>query len=83
MIGFQELKNPFRHLIVFDIASAQFVGDIDGHIARPTLSSIESDDADRMFILLVDQVSDQRRAASDLCWPEPPLLRLERPLSLA
>ena len=35
LIGFQERKNRFRHLVVLDVTSAQFVGNIDGHVARP------------------------------------------------
>jgi hypothetical protein len=52
LFGFQELKNSFRHLVVFDIASAQFVGDI--YVTRPAFSSIEGDNADRIFILAVE-----------------------------
>ena len=51
VIGFQELQNRFRHFVVLDVTSAQFVGDIDRHVARPTLSSIEGDDADWVFVL--------------------------------
>jgi hypothetical protein len=38
-------------LVVLDIAAAQFVSDVDSHVARPAFSGIERNDADRIFEL--------------------------------
>jgi hypothetical protein len=42
----------------------RLVGDVHSHVATPAFSSIEGDDADRIFILPIEQVADQRRAVS-------------------
>jgi len=38
-------------LVVLDIAAAQFVSDVDSHVARPALGGIEGNDADWIFVL--------------------------------
>jgi hypothetical protein len=45
-------------------SAAQLVGNIHGYVTGPAFGGIEGDDADRIFILPVEQVSDQRRAIS-------------------
>ena len=64
LIGFYERKNLFRYFVKLDVTSAQLVGDVHSHVATPAFSSIEGDDADRIFILPIEQVADQRRAVS-------------------
>jgi hypothetical protein len=51
---FQELENRFRYLVVLNVAAAQFVRDVHGHVTRPALGGVEGDDPDRIFILPVE-----------------------------
>ena len=55
----ERLHRP-RHIAIFDQASAQLVGDVLGDVARPALGGVEGDDAQRIAILAIDQVADQR-----------------------
>jgi hypothetical protein len=57
-------RGPPRAPVVFDKSAAQLVGNIHGYVTGPAFGGIEGDDADRIFILPVEQVSDQRRAIS-------------------
>ena len=78
----QELENRLRHFVVLDVTSAQFVGNIDGHIAAPTFGNIEGDNADRIFILAVEQISDQRRAVLAAAFRQPSGPFKQHPLGL-
>jgi hypothetical protein len=54
------------------IASPQLVRDIHGHVPGPAFGSVESDDAHGIFILPIEQISDQRRAVSSRLVGLPP-----------
>jgi hypothetical protein len=64
LVGLQERENRFRYLVLFNTASAYLVGDVNGHVARPSFSGIEGDDADWAVKLAREQVADQLAAIS-------------------
>ena len=51
--GFHERENRLRYFVILGVASPQLVRDIHGHVPGPTFSGVESDDADRVFVLPV------------------------------
>src|SRR6185437_7071851 len=53
-----------RYLTELNVASAQFVGDIFGHVTGPPFGGVEGDDADRMTVQAFHQVADQRLSIS-------------------
>ena len=57
-----ELFDGCRYLCLPRPGILKVVGDILGHIPRPALSGVESNDADRRGILALEQVADQRSA---------------------
>ena len=38
------------------------IGDVHGHIAAPSLNAVEDDDANRIAVLAIHQIADQRFA---------------------
>jgi hypothetical protein len=61
--GLQEVLHRGWHFVELRKASAQLVGDILGHVARPALGGVEGDDANWMPVLIPHQVADQRGKA--------------------
>jgi len=57
-----ELFDGCRYLCLPRPGILKVVGDILGHIPRPALSGVESNDAGRRGILALEQVADQRSA---------------------
>ena len=62
----QEIENRGRYLIILNVASAQFVSDLNCRVAGPPFSGIEDNDPGRIVILTRKQVADQRLATSAL-----------------
>src|SRR4029078_574810 len=60
--GVQELLHRSWDLVVLSEAPAKLVGDIHGHVARPTFCGIEGDNAPRKAVLVLHKVADQRLA---------------------
>ena len=63
---FQEIENRGRYLIKLNVASAQFVSDLNCRVAGPPFSGIEDNNPGRIVILTRKQVADQRLATSAL-----------------
>jgi hypothetical protein len=47
----QKPENRGWYFVVLNGPAAQFVGDVQSYVARPTLSYIKGDDADRVYVL--------------------------------
>lgn len=61
--GLNEVLQLRWHLVVFDKATAQFVGDVLGDVAAPAFGGIEGDDAHRVAVLAANEIADQHLAS--------------------
>jgi hypothetical protein len=50
-VGVQKVEYRVRYLAELNVASAQLVGDVHGHVTGPALEGVEGNNADRMPIL--------------------------------
>src|SRR5690349_21063521 len=63
-VSVQKVEYRVRYLAELNVASAQLVGDVHGHVTRPALGRVEGNNADWMAIVPVHEVADQRLAIS-------------------
>ncbi|WP_234680980.1 hypothetical protein [Bradyrhizobium monzae] len=56
----QEFQDRGRYVLNLHEATAQLIGDVRGHIARPTLCNVKSHDTSGTFIMAFHQMSHQR-----------------------
>src|ERR1700756_133930 len=66
-VGLHEVEDRARHLAELNVAAAQLVGDIHGHVTGPSFGGVEGHYADRMPILALHEVADQHLAVSVVC----------------
>jgi len=58
-VSCEEALQRFRHFAQLQIAPAPQLGrDIGGNVPRPALGAVESEDADRVLVLALEQVGD-------------------------
>src|SRR6516225_10112122 len=63
-VGLHKVEDRVRYLAELNVASAQLLGDIHGHVTGPAFGGVEGHNADRMTILALHEVADQRLAVS-------------------
>ena len=60
-VAIDEILQEERNVALLQIATpAQLLGDIAGNVLRPFFGGVEGDDADRAFILALEQVENDR-----------------------
>jgi hypothetical protein len=61
-VGLQEVEDRGRYLVILGRAPAQFVRDVHGHVTAPAFGNVKGHDPDRIVILALYQMPDQRLA---------------------